>query len=891
MALTRTASLRLQLIDAVSGPAKGVSTALKSMDGSLKNIGKASPELQVMINKLEALKRAAGRMDAFQQAGRDLKEVRAAFQQARHEVAQLQSQLKSTNNPTAKLRSDLAMAKRVLKETAAAFRDQVNAQKEAQSALSRFTITNFAKNQQRVRDEIKKTTEQIVKQAEAEKNAQKQAAKPMPGTRERGRLADAAVTAAGATTSYYGAQGAKMAFTNAVDMSEATDFQRGIAGLTVDQQKPLQAQAYKIGLDTRFTNADVVEAQTKIFQAGIKDPQVVMGMLDEITQYALAMRVTLTEAAETIRGGMQTMGKDISDPKTARENTRAFVDYAVKIAKMSGGDNQDVAQFFKFGGASTRSAGLPDDLTAAMAVILRKSGLRGDEAGVFSRAAAAKLVAPTNKGRDALAAMGIDYDKFTKIDGLNTDGFKTMMQQKFGKTLTDEMVASLQDIIENGEFTDQTGEQMPVVGDRGAFTEAAMGVVRPLFANGKGKLPAQDAKALAKAIGDFHKYSVDSVDTVGLLYEIMKAKPSYAQSVALFTNQQAGRANILAQQFGQIDKIREEIRNVKPGFARTIGDVANSGLYGDTTKFKGSVETVLTKAGQDWEAVYRPVMNGMADLMDSFVQLPKPLRMLGEAAVAAAAALGGVTAAVGLRNFITGGTSATTGFLGGLASGGWRGVMRFLGSRATLPLAAATTTFNALDAVPHAGMESALKANPNLLVEMENTRRRQALEQPLGFEGGMHRVGTGFGPAALGQKIQQDLSVKATPQLDGGPALRAAEALRARLLSVLNVHATIRGAVTGQPGASAQLGHRAVGGHVVAGRSYIVGERGKEVVTFGGNGYVTPNHKLASNSSNVNHFHIASSDPGAVAREISRILDHRLRQSRAASINGLPVTV
>lgn len=39
---------------------------------------------------------------------------------------------------------------------------------------------------------------------------------------------------------------------------------------------------------------------------------------------------------------------------------------------------------------------------------------------------------------------------------------------------------------------------------------------------------------------------------------------------------------------------------------------------------------------------------------------------------------------------------------------------------------------------------------------------------------------------------------------------------------------------------------RAAGGDVFRGRSYVVGERGPEVVTMGGNGYVTPNHRLGA---------------------------------------------
>ena len=46
-------------------------------------------------------------------------------------------------------------------------------------------------------------------------------------------------------------------------------------------------------------------------------------------------------------------------------------------------------------------------------------------------------------------------------------------------------------------------------------------------------------------------------------------------------------------------------------------------------------------------------------------------------------------------------------------------------------------------------------------------------------------------------------------------------------------------------------GARAMGGNVQGGKSYLVGERGAEVITMGGNGHVTPNHKLGGGDSKI----------------------------------------
>ena len=56
-----------------------------------------------------------------------------------------------------------------------------------------------------------------------------------------------------------------------------------------------------------------------------------------------------------------------------------------------------------------------------------------------------------------------------------------------------------------------------------------------------------------------------------------------------------------------------------------------------------------------------------------------------------------------------------------------------------------------------------------------------------------------------------------------------------------------------------------MGGPVRAGLPYLVGERGPELVTFGGNGYVTPNHAMAGGGTTVN-FNVSALDGPSVYR-------------------------
>ena len=90
---------------------------------------------------------------------------------------------------------------------------------------------------------------------------------------------------------------------------------------------------------------------------------------------------------------------------------------------------------------------------------------------------------------------------------------------------------------------------------------------------------------------------------------------------------------------------------------------------------------------------------------------------------------------------------------------------------------------------------------------------------------------------------------------------------------------------------------------VRAGLSYLVGERGEEVVTMGTNSYVTPNHRLqggdrpatvAGGSPTTNHFHNTftvngANDPDAAARKIGNILSSQLNRSKQISLEDRAV--
>jgi len=81
------------------------------------------------------------------------------------------------------------------------------------------------------------------------------------------------------------------------------------------------------------------------------------------------------------------------------------------------------------------------------------------------------------------------------------------------------------------------------------------------------------------------------------------------------------------------------------------------------------------------------------------------------------------------------------------------------------------------------------------------------------------------------------------------------------------------------------IGRRALGGPVMAGRSYLVGENGPEVLTMGSNGYVTPNHALGAAGMGVLELTI-DLGKGITERVSIDLREHDRQLKRTAAARG-----
>lgn len=901
---SRTATLRLQLIDAFSKPGKGVVKTVSAIEKALASFGKSkAPEIQRLVRQLESLKSKSSAIKAFTDSRRGLKELSQEFKLATSNVARMEAAFKLATKPTAQMKRDLDNARSALQQTRKAFMEQGQAVRTAERALRTYGINGreaISASQKAIRNQIAQTIRQMRR---LDREARKPT--PVPGGRRPAAPADhggyrspageAVDMIVGGYVANTGRNIAQRAFSEAVNFDEATAFQRALGQPDLNESdiSRLNAQAKKIGGDTRFSNVDVVRAQTLVLQAGIRNADQILNLMGPITDYALAMGTSLDEAAETIRGSALSKRVNLTDAQAVT----TFVDFLVKMAKNSGMTNDDVAQYMKYSGAATTTAGLPDTYAAAIGMVLRQAGLRGDESGVFARTAAAKLVAPTSKGRTALASMGIDYNKYvTMPDAMSVRGLETTISTKFGKRLTADMREAIADLFENGVFTDENGNEMPIASDPGQFNAAVSDIVSPLFAGSKGKVAAADAKALSKAVDDFWKYSAQSVDVVGLLNAVMSSKPNPGALNAFFTERQGARAQILAQKWDQFQKLLDMMSHVEPGTANKIGTIANAGLYGDYTKLTGTVETALTTIGQDWEVAIRPVINSANALIDEFNALSVSTRRLIEAMGAGIALLGGFAAMrsmYGMFGRLTGGAAAAGG------SGGLLGSLGALGTFARyVPwIGAAGTGAIVGNELGKGARELGAVIGGKYYTPADNDEAAYLRQQRDDIAAQIEKIrGESKVPAmadiliqplqsqldALDARLRSFNELEIRPQVDSSSidaALGKANALRNALGGA--------GASVGTPANSNSFGGpRASGGPVQAGKTYLVGERGPEPFVPGRSGTILPNSSLGGVSM-VNHFHLHGKATEEDAMTILRQLNHLLTRSSQTMYGGL----
>lgn len=445
------------------------------------------------------------------------------------------------------------------------------------------------------------------------------------------------------------------------DFDDKRRYQKAILGLTDDQQQPFVDQALRMGAHTPFNDIQVLEAQLDLAQRGV-NKDFIRPIVEMASDYAQAMGSQLPEAAKTIEGILFSTGKHMGDMGSALKEAQRAVDFSVKLAKIGGLDNEDIKQFFKYGGQPGSVAGFSDPVLGAMAAMMRRSNIRGDEAGVAVRSFAANLVSPTKKGIGALQAMGIDYNSFVRTPGaLSPNNLDLMTATTFGRHLTSRQKTQLGAVMADPEK----------IASREDFVADVTRIVGATFdKNKRGELKAADAAKIAKMAATFWQNSLASVDTEGLLRAIIAANPSLAQANAMFGSRQGGRFMSIGGKLEMFDDYVQKLDSVGPGFASHIAEERMAGFSGALTRAEGAVknfETAIGRANDAWATRAVDLFSSVLNHVSKFDQAT----LLASTALTGLASLAGSLAA--LSRFIPGIPRVPVGLAAGAVGGAYLG--------------------------------------------------------------------------------------------------------------------------------------------------------------------------------------------------------------------------
>lgn len=620
---TKTSTLAVRLIDGISGPAKGAAASLKQVEAATANLAKVR---------------------GFREQTAKLNEMAEAHRRAREHVKNLGAALIAAENPSSRMKAAY--------ERAAAAADKLGNKLEWQRARVRgaanaieqmgHSVNQLSAAEMRLQANIDRTTAAMKRQEAAGLRSQ-----------HRRQALGTAAAAGGVAIGWRAREFGRDAIGRAASFDLALRQQQFATDIDPNEQRRvLVRQAERIGQDTKFTNEDVVRAQTEVangLAVEMKKADILKPIIDQAKNYALTLKdVSMTDAGQAVRGFLLSLGKDISTGAKAEAEARRASNMMIRASKIGGMEHLDIQPLIQRGGSAARLVGLSDETILAMGVGMKRSNISGDQAGTALRTLSSKLANPTNKGMAALATAGIDYGDYTKMPGgMSVANYEKKFRNDFGKTLTPKVRAKLE-----GIFADED-----VFEKQDTFAAAVAEAVGPLFLNKKGKLSVADHKALAKKAGEFHKFAVEAVDAERLLLDILAKDPSLGILNAMMTDKHGNKFGLLAKGFEQFMRDRADLKSVAPDYGDKASALITGGLQGAIDQLTGGIETLKQRLGTENEYWLTPFVNSVAGKIDDLTELVKKSPTVAAVTGGVAAGAAGIAGAFRLINDMLGGNA------------------------------------------------------------------------------------------------------------------------------------------------------------------------------------------------------------------------------------------
>ena len=280
---------------------------------------------------------------------------------------------------------------------------------------------------------------------------------------------------------------------------------KAVSNATKEELKALEAQAEKLGRDTRFTISDVFNAQENLIRAGLNIEKT-QAAVPHALNLALAEGLELPEAGDMIATTMSQFG-------LAAEDAERIGNVFAEASRSSSLSSRTLFEALRYVAPTAKNLNMSLEETVAWLGTLSNAGLRGSIGGTGLNASLTRLLDPKT-AKNLASSMGIEMEDAVShedvmkriseaLSGLDASSKTTALFNIFGK-IGFKGAAAMLDGVE-GSFSNLFTK----LKDTNALKE--MSAIMDDTAEGAVKRLESATEALNKAIGDNLKEAFRSV--------------------------------------------------------------------------------------------------------------------------------------------------------------------------------------------------------------------------------------------------------------------------------------------------------------------------------------------------------------------------------------------
>lgn len=393
--------------------------------------------------------------------------------------------------------------------------------------------------------------------------------------------------------------------------------------LSLQQRSDLLKHAVKLNYDYAATASEIVEGANEILRSGLSYEQT-LGSLNGILDTAQAMDVPISQASAAIVNAMVAQKMAMEDMNATMKSSIRMADlYAYALKETAGATLEDFTTSGKYFNPVAAAIGMSPGETMAWQIALAKAGIYGSSAGTGLRAAPVRVAAPSPKGREAFARLGINPDDF--------------VGKHVGAATGDTIAAALEAAGFSAEGIEAEIDR--IIADpklRKSPAKLANAII-DAFGDELGGSTGQDRALMADTIQSALTAGVSEIDLYGVLKAMRDKGAGVADYAAIFGLHHASKMQAI-----DLDILKHYLEATEGeaiGTAKTMREIMMQGIVKAWNQFTAALEAMSIAFGKS--GLLEDATNGFNKLADALTDLaevnPAMLKFAGYGALALAA--------------------------------------------------------------------------------------------------------------------------------------------------------------------------------------------------------------------------------------------------------------